>query len=274
MEHDGPLGADRWPTHEDEGYDCPFCALMSRGGNGVVDRSDIVAVRDGAFAFISPRWWPRNEGHVLVAPTEHHENLYTIPSGPLHAVTDLIQEVARAIRRSYGCDGVSTRQHNEPAGDQDVWHFHVHVFPRYDGDGLYGSLPAPDFVTAEQRRPYAERLRAELGSEPRLRFRDVKVYETVSALDQLRGPATGVVTLPVELFWSGDPRFDLEHPAERDYLYQSVLAAGTAEEISRYLNRDLLLKIWPRLPLDARLVETWHCAHPGLECLRRGRQVS
>ena len=37
------------------------------------------------------------------------------------------------------CDGVSTRQHNEPAGNQDVWHFHQHVFPRYKGDELYRS---------------------------------------------------------------------------------------------------------------------------------------
>lgn len=64
------------------------------------------------------------------------------------------------MRWSYGCDGVSTRQHNEPAGDQDVWHFHVHVFPRYEGDGLYDSLPASAFVPAPERRPYAEQLRA------------------------------------------------------------------------------------------------------------------
>jgi len=41
--------------------------------------------------------------------------------------------------------------------------YHVHVFPRHAGDGLYGSRPYPDFVTAEQRRPYADKLREHFG---------------------------------------------------------------------------------------------------------------
>lgn len=47
---------------------------------------------------------------------------------------------ALALKAALSCDGISTRQQNEPAGDQDVWHYHVHVFPRYADDGLYGSL--------------------------------------------------------------------------------------------------------------------------------------
>lgn len=55
---------------------------------------------------------------------------------------------------------MSTRQHNEPAGCQDVWHLHVHVFPRYDGDDLYLSEALPGWVAFEERQVYAERLRA------------------------------------------------------------------------------------------------------------------
>jgi histidine triad (HIT) family protein len=74
-------------------------------------------------------------------------------------VHDLVREVAIAIRQTYGCKGVSTRQHNEPAGNQDAWRYHVHVFRRYADDQLYSSAPYPQFVTREQRRPYADRLR-------------------------------------------------------------------------------------------------------------------
>jgi histidine triad (HIT) family protein len=54
---------------------------------------------------------------VLVVPNVHYENLYELPSRYGHAIHDLAREVAIAIRQTYGCDGTSVRQHNEPAGN-------------------------------------------------------------------------------------------------------------------------------------------------------------
>lgn len=62
------------------------------------------------------------------------------------------------MKQAFGCDGVSTRQHNEPAGDQDVWHFHLHVFPRWTGDDLYRSFGAAADPAELRRR--AGQLRA------------------------------------------------------------------------------------------------------------------
>lgn len=151
-------------SHEPPGYQCPFCKLAAGADTAHNSVADIVRRTSGALALISPRWWPRNHGHVLVVPTRHYENLYELPASAGHAVHDLVREVAIAIRATYGCEGISTRQHNEPAGNQDAWHYHVHVFPRYAGDRLYSSVPYPEFVTAEQRRPYAERLRCYFGA--------------------------------------------------------------------------------------------------------------
>lgn len=147
-------------SHEQPGYQCPFCNLLAGQSDGVAAVEDVVRRTEHAAAFVSPRWWPNNAGHVLVVPTGHHENLYSIPADAYAAVGDLVREVAVAIRETYGCDGVSTRQHNEPAGDQDVWHLHVHVFPRYDGDDLYQSRPLPGWAAFAERQVYAERLRA------------------------------------------------------------------------------------------------------------------
>jgi histidine triad (HIT) family protein len=144
-------------SHTPPGYQCPFCALAA--GADTDRLQDIVRRSAGAIAFISPRWWPNNHGHVLVVPIRHYENLYELPAEAGHAVHDLVRDVAIAIRGTYGCEGVSTRQHNEPAGDQTAWHYHVHVFPRYAGDRLYVSSPSPEVATTEQRRSYAERLR-------------------------------------------------------------------------------------------------------------------
>lgn len=157
-------------NNEPEDYSCPFCLLVGGGANQVNKQDDIVRRTGLATAFVSPRWWPNNHGHVLVVPDVHHENLYDLPSLDGHAVHDLVREVAIAIRQTYDCAGTSVRQHNEPAGNQDAWHYHVHVFPRYPGDALYGSRPYPEFVSSEARRPYAERLRqffAGTESDPR-----------------------------------------------------------------------------------------------------------
>jgi histidine triad (HIT) family protein len=146
-------------NHEPAGYECPFCVLIVGGETPVSGQQDIVRRSSGAVALLSPRWWPNNHGHVLVVPEAHFENLYDLPASHGHAVHDLSREIAIAMRHTYRCDGISTRQHNEPAGDQDAWHYHVHVFPRYAGDDLYRTLPYSEWITPDRRLPYAEKLR-------------------------------------------------------------------------------------------------------------------
>ncbi|MFC3491058.1 HIT family protein [Glycomyces rhizosphaerae] len=137
-----------------------MCVLLAGHSTEIDAVEDIVRRTDDAAAFVASQWWPNNPGHVMVVPTEHHENLYSIPADAYGAVSDLVREVAVAIRETYRCDGVSTRQHNEPAGYQDLWHLHVHVFPRYEGDQLYYTRPEPGFAGLAERQVYAERLRA------------------------------------------------------------------------------------------------------------------
>ncbi|MCU4746281.1 MULTISPECIES: HIT family protein [unclassified Streptomyces] len=145
--------------HEPADYHCPFCHLPP-------DREPDVVYRDErVFALICPQWWPRNAGHLLIIPLAHHENLYDLPTADGHAVFDATRTLAHALRTAYDCAGVSTRQHNEPAGDQHVWHFHQHLFPRYPGDDLYATPPQPDRLPADRRHAYAARLRAALNSQ-------------------------------------------------------------------------------------------------------------
>lgn len=94
---------------------------------------------------------------MLVVPNEHIENIYGLRRELAADIHETARRVALALKDGYGCAGVSTRQHNEPAGYQEVWHYHLHVFPRYEGDDLYGS-PWRD-TTPDERRPYAAKLR-------------------------------------------------------------------------------------------------------------------
>ena len=149
-------------SHAPEGYDCPFCRYMGGHYDDLNAPTDLVGTTDHAFARISPKWWPRNQGHVLVAPIGHFENLYVLPPAIGHAVFDLTRAVAVAMRESYGCSGISTRQHNEPAGNQDVWHHHIHVFPRFPDDQLYVRHDEAVYVDPAERAPFGALLRARL----------------------------------------------------------------------------------------------------------------
>lgn len=123
--------------------------------------SDVVYRDAQVIALIAAKQWPGTPGHVLIVPTAHHENLYTLPDDLGARIHALSRRVALAMKAAYGCEGVSLRQHNEPAGNQDVWHYHLHVFPRWAGDDLY--LTHGAVMPAQRRAGYAARLRANLG---------------------------------------------------------------------------------------------------------------
>jgi histidine triad (HIT) family protein len=99
---------------------------------------------------------------VIVVPNEHFADLYTLPEEELGAVYATAKRIAIALLEARGCDGTSTRQHNGSGAGQDVFHFHVHVFPRFAGDGLYARDAEFRWASPEERATYADRLREAL----------------------------------------------------------------------------------------------------------------
>ncbi len=126
-------------NHEPKKYQCPFCRIAKRiEDKHVITRQDDIFYRDKfVTAFISSHWWPNNRGSVIIIPNKHFENIYSLPNNISHKIQDLGKKIAIALKVVYKCDAVSLRQHNEPDGNQDVWHYHLHVFPRYKNDKLY-----------------------------------------------------------------------------------------------------------------------------------------
>lgn len=140
------------PSHEPAGYRCTFCAIAAGA------ESEFTAWRDEhVLVQISLHWHTDNPGKALVIPLAHHENVYTLPDELAGRIAAAVRRVALAIRTGYPADGVTVLQNNEPAGDQDVWHLHTHVIPRYAGDsrGRARRVRADD----RDRRRYAARLR-------------------------------------------------------------------------------------------------------------------
>ena len=97
----------------------------------------------------------------------------------------------------------------------------------------------------------------------------------VRDLADLRGPASGTVTLPLRLFWSPPGRvFDLDDPFMLRSMYQVVLGeAIRAEELTAYLNRDVLLVIWRDLYLPKGVRRAWEELHPALRAASSARAV-
>jgi histidine triad (HIT) family protein len=146
-------------NHEPANYECPFCTFLNGGGDKYTQQEDVVFKNDYTTIVIAPRWWTKNSGSVLVVPNRHSENIYDIPDEYISEVYKTVKKISIAIKAAYKCDGTSTRQHNEPAGGQDVWHFHGQVLPRYAGDNLYKNTDQNRFVDAETRAPFADKLR-------------------------------------------------------------------------------------------------------------------
>jgi histidine triad (HIT) family protein len=144
-------------NHEPPDYDCSFCQVVAGQDNEWNVSTDVVYRSGHVTAFVNAMWWPRNKGHVLVVPNDHIENIYDLGNDVAASIHEVTRRVAIAFMETYGCDGTSTRQHNGPGGGQEVWHYHVHVFPRFVNDGLYGSRRR--MTTSKERRPYADRLR-------------------------------------------------------------------------------------------------------------------
>jgi hypothetical protein len=86
----------------------------------------------------------------------------------------------------------------------------------------------------------------------------------VTDLASLRGPAHGTVELPLRLFWSSSDRcFDLDSAPARRWLYQTVLReAARPSDLTDYLNRGVLMRLWPDLRLPAGVRRAWEEVHP------------
>jgi histidine triad (HIT) family protein len=149
-------------NHAPENYNCPFCLLIAGVKNEHVYslQSDIVYHDAVVSAFIGSHQWPNNHANVIVIPNEHFENIYDLPVRFAQDIHRVAKRLAIAMKNVYFCDGVSTRQHNEPAGNQDVWHYHLHVTPRYENDNYYGTQR--QFMESTERAKHAEALKKSL----------------------------------------------------------------------------------------------------------------
>lgn len=78
---------------------------------------------------------PATKGHALILPKNHYRNLFELPEEQAGKVMVLAKKMAARMREKLHCDGFNLVQNNEEVAGQTVFHFHVHLIPRYEGDG-------------------------------------------------------------------------------------------------------------------------------------------
>jgi histidine triad (HIT) family protein len=132
--------------------DCIFCKIVA----GEIP-AQMVDEDEHTVAFMDINPWTR--GHALVVPRNHVEDLLEVGEDDLLHTTVGAQRLARRMSERLGCDGVNLLNSCGPAAWQTVFHFHVHVIPRYDDDPL--ELPTrPRQAEAEELEKVASELRA------------------------------------------------------------------------------------------------------------------
>ena len=133
---------------------CVFCRIVAKEIPAAVIYEDELTI-----AFMDAG--QVNPGHVLVAAKGHAENLYELNDAQAGALLRSAARVARAIRDAFQPQGLSVYQANGKAAWQTVFHYHMHLVPRSEGDGMALSWPAKN-PPREKLAEYAAAIRREI----------------------------------------------------------------------------------------------------------------
>jgi histidine triad (HIT) family protein len=108
---------------------CIFCRIAQKRVP-----ANLVYEDEKAMAFLDIR--PLNEGHTLIIPRLHYENIFDIPQELIMRIQGVTKRVALAVKKATQADGISIMQQNGKAAGQEIFHLHVHVIPRFEGQKL------------------------------------------------------------------------------------------------------------------------------------------
>lgn len=107
---------------------CIFCKIAA----GEIPSKTLY--EDGEFRVILDLG-PATKGHALILPKNHYKNIYELPDEQAGKAMVLAKKMASQITERLHCDGFNIVQNNEEVAGQTVFHFHMHLIPRYQDDG-------------------------------------------------------------------------------------------------------------------------------------------
>lgn len=135
--------------------DCIFCKIIA----GEIPAT-IVYEDDEVLVFMDIG--PIIKGHALVVPKKHYDPVTQTPDDVLARLHAVAKRIAQAQMNGLGADGVNIMQNNGAAAGQEVPHIHVHVIPRFEGDGHHWNWNAKKYTNFEEMAELAKKMRSHL----------------------------------------------------------------------------------------------------------------
>lgn len=113
---------------------CIFCKIINN------ELPSWTLYEDERFRVILNRW-PVAEGHALILPKEHFENIYDLPEDWCADLMKVAKKMSIQMKKTMHCDGINLQNNNEVAAGQTIFHFHMHLIPRYQDNSQKEPVP-------------------------------------------------------------------------------------------------------------------------------------
>ncbi len=123
---------------------CVFCKIVSN------EFDSYKLYEDDNFIVILDKF-PTTSGHTLIITKNHYDDFYDLDEYVASELLVLAQKVARAIKETTGCTGLNILQNNGKDAGQVVFHYHLHLIPRYENDGVSFNLSSNDLTDADAK---------------------------------------------------------------------------------------------------------------------------
>ncbi|KAB1438627.1 HIT family protein [Candidatus Galacturonibacter soehngenii] len=130
--------------------DCIFCKIT----NGEIP--SVTIYEDELFQVILDRG-PASKGHALILPKQHYEDIYELSEEMTAKAFVLAKKLAEKMTKALSCDGFNIVQNNKEASGQTVFHFHIHLIPRFINDDAKVGWTVHD-ITEEEMQSIAKQL--------------------------------------------------------------------------------------------------------------------
>ena len=132
--------------------DCIFCKLANGvfPTNSIYEDEDFNVILDAS---------PATKGHALILPKEHYDNVYEMPDALLEKTIKLAKKIIQKETGVLGCDGYNIVQNNGEAAGQTVFHFHMHLIPRYKEKNMPMVTWKPNELPEEEMKDICRRMK-------------------------------------------------------------------------------------------------------------------